>query len=143
MNARSRSTSSTGAPVQSAVKREPVASAQLRGLDAEDPTGFAAVAPAGAQDHVDVLPALLGEVPLDPDRTDAFICGPEVMMKFTVRALNRAGLPDDRIHLSLERNMGCAVGLCGRCQLGPEFVCKDGPVFTYARVERWLGVRQL
>ena len=93
--------------------------------------------------RVGTAPALLGGVALNPDRTDAFICGPEVMMKFTMRALNRAGLPDDRIHLSLERNMGCAVGLCGRCQLGPEFICKDGPVLRADRVRALLAVAEL
>ena len=71
------------------------------------------------------------------------VVGPEVMMRFTVAALRERGVPAERIHVSLERSMHCAIGHCGHCMLGPEFVCKDGPVFPYARVERWLGVRQL
>lgn len=81
-----------------------------------------------------VVTALLAETAIDPDRTVAFVCGPEVMMRFTVRELEQRGVPGDRIHLSLERNMHCAVGFCGHCQLGPEFVCKDGPVLPFARI---------
>jgi NAD(P)H-flavin reductase len=56
------------------------------------------------------------------------------MMRYGVRILERRGLPDRRIFVSMERNMKCAVGLCGHCQFGPEFVCKDGPIFPWARV---------
>ena len=52
-------------------------------------------------------------------------------MRYAVRACARAASPRTRIYLSMERNMQCAVGLCGHCQLGPQFVCKDGPVFQY------------
>ena len=89
--------------------------------------------------RVGVVPALMGRVGFDPARTIAFTCGPEVMMHFTVRELLARGLPPERIFLSLERNMECGVGLCGRCQLGPFFLCKDGPVFAYDRVCRFLG----
>ena len=71
------------------------------------------------------------------------ICGPEVMMRFVAAALDERGVAEDRVHVSLERNMKCAVGHCGHCQLASEFVCKDGPVFTFARVRRLLEVREL
>jgi NAD(P)H-flavin reductase len=93
--------------------------------------------------HVGVAPALVDRAGVDPDRTEALVCGPEVMMRFTARALERRGVPDARIHVSLERNMKCAVGLCGRCQLGPTFVCKDGPVLRYDRVRSLVSVREL
>jgi NAD(P)H-flavin reductase len=84
--------------------------------------------------HTGVVTELFEEVELDPGRTVAFLCGPEVMMRYGVRILARRGLPDRRIFVSMERNMKCAVGLCGHCQFGPEFVCKDGPIFPWARV---------
>lgn len=90
--------------------------------------------------RVGVVPALLSEAEMVPAQTVAFVCGPEVMMRFSVRELSRRGIPDDRIYLSMERNMKCAVGLCGRCQYGPIFMCKDGPVLRYDRIRSrfWL-----
>ena len=80
--------------------------------------------------------------PFDKNRTTLFCCGPEVMMRFvSFECLDRKISPDD-IYLSVERNMNCALGLCGHCQLGSEFVCKDGPVFSFARMERYLYVEE-
>ncbi|MGZ3460210.1 MAG: FAD/NAD(P)-binding protein [Archangium sp.] len=93
--------------------------------------------------HVGVVPALLDEVELEPSRTVALMCGPEVMMRFTVRELERRGVPDTRIHLSMERNMKCAVAFCGHCQLVPYFVCKDGPVFSYERLRPFINLREV
>lgn len=81
--------------------------------------------------------------PCDPQRTAMFVCGPDVMMKFVLASAAGRGLPLDRIWLSLERNMQCAVGLCGHCQYGPAFVCKDGPVLRADRIEPLLHVAQL
>lgn len=92
---------------------------------------------------VGVVPALLSEVFIDSTVTVAWVCGPEVMMRFTVRELERRGITPERIFLSLERNMKCGVGLCGHCQLGPLFVCKDGPVVRLDRVHALLGIREL
>jgi NAD(P)H-flavin reductase len=91
--------------------------------------------------RVGVVPELVDQVPLDPVRTVAMICGPEVMMRFAVRALTQRGLPFERIYVSLERNMKCALGLCGHCQFLPSFVCKDGPVQRFDRVA-WLFDRR-
>jgi len=93
--------------------------------------------------NVGVVTGLIARAPFDPRRATALICGPEVMMRFAAEALRARGVPAARIWVSLERNMKCAVGLCGRCQLGPTFVCKDGPVFSYDRAERLLAVREL
>jgi NAD(P)H-flavin reductase len=93
--------------------------------------------------RVGVVTTLIPRASFDPGNTIAMVVGPEVMMRFTVAALRQRGVPAERIHVSLERSMHCALGHCGHCMLGPEFVCKDGPVFPYARVERWLRVRQL
>lgn len=93
--------------------------------------------------NVGVVTTLIPRAEFDPDRTAAFVVGPEVMMRFTVAALRKRGVPTDRIFLSLERNMHCGLGLCGRCQAGPVFVCRDGPVFRYAAVERIFAVREI
>lgn len=94
-------------------------------------------------EHVGVVPALLKDVELEPSRTVALVCGPEVMMRYTVRELERLGVPDSRIHLSLERNMRCAVGFCGHCQLVPFFICKDGPVLPYERLRPFFTLREV
>jgi NAD(P)H-flavin reductase len=65
-------------------------------------------------------------------------CGPEIMMYFAIRALRARNVENDRIYLSMERNMKCAVGFCGHCQMGPLFICKDGPIFAHPQVEHWL-----
>jgi NAD(P)H-flavin reductase len=89
--------------------------------------------------NVGVVTKLIGKVPLDPGGTVALVCGPEVMMRFTAMDLLQRGVPADRIHLSVERNMKCAIGLCGHCQWGPVFVCRDGPVFPYDRIKDLLS----
>jgi NAD(P)H-flavin reductase len=93
--------------------------------------------------RVGVVTTLVPRVGLDPDDTVAFVVGPEIMMRFAVRALLDEGLAPDRIWLSMERSMKCAVGLCGHCQYGPFLVCRDGPVFAYPELEPYLGVREL
>lgn len=93
--------------------------------------------------HVGVVTTVLDPLQLDPGRTRALICGPEVMIRFAARSLLRMGVAAEHVFVSLERNMHCAVGLCGRCQLGPEFVCADGPVFDYAQARPLLAVREL
>ena len=90
------------------------------------------------RDRTGVVTELFEEVDFDPGRTVAFMCGPEVMMRYAVRILGERGMPRNRIYVSIERNMKCAVGLCGHCQLGPEFVCKDGPIFAYDRIARFM-----
>lgn len=94
-------------------------------------------------DRTGVVTDLFEEVQIDPSRTVVLMCGPEVMMRYAIRILERRGVPEERIFLSMERNMKCAVGLCGHCQFGPEFVCKDGPIFPLARIARFFGVRGL
>ena len=79
---------------------------------------------------------LIPRAAVNPGNTVVMTCGPEVMMRFVVRELTRRGYSPERIFVSMERNMKCGVGLCGHCQYGPTFVCKDGPVFSYAQLER-------
>lgn len=92
--------------------------------------------------HVGVVTRLLDDVPLDPDNA-VFMCGPEVMMRFVARELERHGLPGDSIWVSLERSMKCGVGLCGHCQFGGSFVCKDGPVYRFDKVAPLLDVKEV
>ena len=71
------------------------------------------------------------------------VCGPEVMMRFTLGELVLRGLDSRAIYLSMERNMKCGVGLCGHCQFGPHFVCKDGPVFRFDRIQDLFPLREV
>jgi len=91
-------------------------------------------AESGWNGHMGVVPKLIPGAEFDPLHAVAMVCGPEIMMRYTVTELEKAGLSDDRIFLSMERNMKCAVGLCGHCQYGGDFICKDGPVFSYDRL---------
>ncbi len=100
-------------------------------------------APRGWHGHVGVVTAFIRRAHFDPSRTMAFVCGPEVMMRMTALGLEQAGVPDASIFVSLERSMKCGCGLCGHCQLGPLFVCSDGPVLPYERVRRLLAAREL
>lgn len=93
--------------------------------------------------HVGVVPLLIPRLNFDPQSTLAMVCGPEVMMRFTANALLDAGVAAGRIYVSMERNMKCAVGLCGHCQFGPDFICKDGPVMRYDRIAGILAVREI
>jgi NAD(P)H-flavin reductase len=93
--------------------------------------------------NVGVVTKLIGRAGFDPDRTVALVCGPEIMMRFTANALESAGVAAERIFVSMERNMKCAVGHCGHCQFGPTLVCRDGPVMRYDRVNRLMLIREL
>jgi len=93
--------------------------------------------------NVGVVPDLIARAPFEPGKTTAFMVGPEIMMRFTVRALQRAGVPDDRVFLSMERNMQCAAALCGHCQFGPFLICRDGPVLSYRQLAPWITLREI
>lgn len=85
--------------------------------------------------NVGVVTRLIPKAPFDPLNIVALVCGPEVMMRFTIAELQKRGVEAEQIFVSMERNMKCAVGFCGHCQFGPHFVCKDGPVFRYSQVK--------
>ena len=93
--------------------------------------------------NVGVVPALIPRAPIDPDHAVAMVCGPEIMMRFTIDALRQRGLAMERIFVSMERNMKCAIGLCGHCQFGPAFVCRDGPVFRFDRIAPLFNTREI
>jgi NAD(P)H-flavin reductase len=100
-------------------------------------------AASGWRGDVGVVPDLIATARFHPAAATAFMVGPEIMMRFTVRALLSAGVPEDRIFLSMERNMQCAVAMCGHCQLGPFLVCRDGPVFCHRLLAPWLRLREV
>lgn len=90
--------------------------------------------------QVGVVPQLFYKYRVDADQTTVLTCGPEIMMRFVVfEALARRIRPEN-IFVSMERNMSCAMGFCGHCQIGPYFVCKDGPVFNYRQAEAFFNV---
>lgn len=91
--------------------------------------------------EVGVVTKLVERAAIRPERTTAFLCGPEVMMRVVAAAAIERGVDPERIEVSLERNMHCAIGHCGHCQLGPLFLCRDGPVQTWTRVHPLLMVR--
>lgn len=97
----------------------------------------------GWSGKVGVVPQLVAKSPFDPAAATAFVCGPEIMMRFGVGALLDRGVASERIFVSLERNMRCGVGHCGHCQLGPTLICRDGPVYDHATAAPWLEVREL
>jgi NAD(P)H-flavin reductase len=93
--------------------------------------------------NVGVVTRLFTRVRIRPDATVAMVCGPEIMMRHVADELSRRGLPPERGFLSMERNMACGSGFCGHCQLGPHFVCKDGPVFPYGRLQGWMNKHEI
>jgi NAD(P)H-flavin reductase len=92
---------------------------------------------------VGVVPKLIAETRFDAGSTAAFVCGPEVMIRFAALALLERGVPGDRVFASMERNMTCGLGYCGHCQLGPTLICRDGPVYRWDVLEPLLAVREL
>jgi len=93
--------------------------------------------------HVGVVTKLISLAQFDPSQTIAMVCGPEVMMRFVASSLHDAGVGEDAIYLSMERNMKCAIGHCGHCQFGPVFICRDGPVFGYGQLRRFLAMKEI
>lgn len=87
------------------------------------------------QGYLGVVPLLFYRVRFHPKETVLFTCGPEVMIRFVVYEAIARRVPRESIWVSLERNMKCAVGFCGHCQMGPLFVCRDGPVFEFSKIE--------
>jgi NAD(P)H-flavin reductase len=90
-----------------------------------------------------VVTTLIDDLDFDPAATVALICGPEVMMRFAAQSLIGRGVAAADLHVSMERNMKCAVTQCGRCQFGPTFVCREGAVMRYGDIERIFNLREI
>lgn len=97
----------------------------------------------GWHGNVGVVTTLIARLQFEAEKAVAMICGPEVMMRFTVMELLKQRVNAGRIFVSMERNMKCGIGMCGHCQFGPMMVCRDGPVLAYPRVREWLAKREL
>ena len=100
-------------------------------------------ADAAWRGNVGVVTSLISRAAFDPPNTVAFVCGPEIMMRIAAVELERTGIAADAIYLSMERNMKCAIGHCGHCQFGGDFVCRDGPVASHARLGPLLAIREV
>ena len=98
---------------------------------------------AGWRGEVGMVTGPLRRLTLTADRTTAFLCGPEPMMRFSAEALLAKGLSVNDIRVSLERNMQCGIAWCGHCQLGPLLLCRDGPVVDYEVAYPLLVVKEL
>jgi NAD(P)H-flavin reductase len=92
--------------------------------------------------NIGVVPVLFYRLRLQALRTRLLTCGPEIMIHYVIFEALARRLRPEHIFLSMERNMSCAIGLCGHCQLGPVFLCKDGPVFNYRQVAPYLSVEE-
>jgi len=84
--------------------------------------------------NVGVVTTMIPKASFDKNNCLAMVCGPEIMIRFTILGLQKREIADRDIYVSMERNMKCGIGLCGHCQIGPRFVCKDGPVYGYEQV---------
>jgi len=89
--------------------------------------------------QVGVIPMAFYRTRLEHRNTLVFSCGPEIMMRFVIYEAMARRIPKEAIYVSMERNMKCAVGFCGHCQLGPVFICKQVPIFRFAEVESFFG----
>jgi NAD(P)H-flavin reductase len=90
-----------------------------------------------------VITTLFPDLKLNPERTVAFVVGPPVMYRFVLLELLGKGIPEKQIVFSLERRMKCGVGKCGHCQINGTYVCQEGPVFSYSRLEQlWEAVER-
>ena len=85
------------------------------------------------KDRVALIPSVVTELKYSPENTVAFVCGPPIMIKFTVKALQGLGFQGEQIITTLESKMKCGIGKCGRCNIGQSYVCMDGPVYTFAQ----------
>lgn len=86
------------------------------------------------QYHIGFVPGITEQKITSAENSAAIICGPPIMIKFTQPVLEKVGFPPEAIIMSLENRMKCGIGMCGRCNVGSEFVCKDGPILTLAKL---------
>ena len=92
----------------------------------------------GWDGHVGFVPNYVTELGFDPDK-NALVCGPPIMIKFTLQALTGLGFKKEQVFTTMELRMKCGVGKCGRCNIGSKYVCKDGPVFRFDKLDELTG----
>jgi NAD(P)H-flavin reductase len=98
------------------------------------------VAQDGWNGKVGVVTTLLKDLDIDRSNSVVFVCGPEIMLKFTTLTLMDEGFDAPQVYLSMNRRMSCGMGLCGRCNVGPYYLCKDGPDMNYAQIRNYPNV---
>ncbi|MBN8874149.1 MAG: FAD/NAD(P)-binding protein [Rhodospirillales bacterium] len=99
-------------------------------------------APSGYRGRVGGVAAAIHAARIDGPATVAFVCRSEALTRQAVNTLGERGVTPDRVWVTLERNMKCGIGLCGHCQFGPSFMCKDGPVYRFDEIEALYSVRE-
>jgi len=90
----------------------------------------------GWNKKVGLIPNVIKEIAPSPEKSWVIVCGPPIMIKFTLVALVELAFPDERIYTSLERRMKCGIGKCGRCNIGSKYICIDGPVFSLEELKK-------
>jgi NAD(P)H-flavin reductase len=90
----------------------------------------------GWEGRVGFVPDVVRDVAPSPENTYALVCGPPAMIRFTLPVLEELAFPPERILLSLEMKMKCGIGMCGRCNIGHKYVCRDGPTFSLAELNQ-------
>jgi NAD(P)H-flavin reductase len=117
---------------------------QWRGrFDLQVEVSVDAAKPEEWRGDVGVVTKLIPRANVDPHHLVAMVVGPEIMMRFTIPELEKREIALEKIYVSMERNMKCAIGFCGHCQYGPTFICKDGPVFRFDRIKEIFGKREI
>jgi NAD(P)H-flavin reductase len=89
--------------------------------------------------RVGLVPKVLEEVAPSASNAVAIVCGPPIMIRFTFPVLERLGFTPEQMITTLEKRMKCGIGKCGRCNIGNIYVCRDGPVFTYAQIKSFIS----
>ena len=89
--------------------------------------------------RVGLVPMVLEQVAPSADNTVAIVCGPPIMIRFTFPALEKLGFTPEQMITTLEKRMKCGIGKCGRCNIGTVYVCRDGPVFSYAQIKDFIS----
>lgn len=89
----------------------------------------------GWNEFVGFVPANIKDKAPKPENTITVTCGPPIMIKFVIMALQELGFKDEQIYTTVENKMKCGIGKCGRCNIGPHYVCKDGPVYSWAELK--------
>ena len=90
--------------------------------------------------HVGLVTTVLDDLDVNCNTAIAIVCGPPIMMKFVTMKLLDLGFQEERIYLSMEKNMSCGIGKCGHCRIGTYYACKDGPVFKYSQIKNFPNI---